>query len=149
VTGVAERREREVKLGRRLTVARGYDRHHVPADPGFKSPGFGARVSQYVARLAEFPTSTCESGLATSIVCADARDRTRGLEGASSRGEKAQESTGAAGFTLAGVGSLSERTPEGSKASKRACRLLTGEPGVVEAGGHTGARFRVCLPGPN
>jgi hypothetical protein len=81
------------------------------------------------------------TGLATSNACAGAGNRTRGLVGGNSRGEKAQESTGAAGFTPARVGSLSERTPGGSKASKRACRPLTGEPGVVEAGGLRGHTF--------
>lgn len=34
-----------------------------------------------------------------------------------------------------GHGVADERTPGGSKASKRACRLLTGEPGVKENAG--------------
>jgi len=37
-----------------------------------------------------------------------------------------------------GQGSSSERTPGGSKASKRACRPFTGEPGVVRTDGQTG-----------
>jgi len=58
--------------------------------------------------------------------------------GGSSRGEEAQESTGAAVSPWPGSRSKRERTPEGSKASKRACRLLTGEIGEVGTGGQTG-----------
>jgi len=55
--------------------------------------------------------------------------------GASFRGAKAQESTGRS-TNHPGQGAVErERTPEGSKASKRACRLPSGEPGAYEKDG--------------
>jgi len=71
-----------------------------------------------------------------------ARDRTHGAAGACSRGEEAQESTGPTTSPWPGRGSPRERTPEGSKASKWACRPLTGEPDVFEQGS---SRQRVLL----
>lgn len=58
---------------------------------------------------------------------------TRGLAGARFQGEEAQESTDPTTSPWPGRGSPRERTPEESKASKRACRPFTGEPGDHES----------------
>jgi hypothetical protein len=71
-----------------------------------------------------------------------ARYRARGPAGACSRGEEAQESTDPTTSPWPGRGSPRERTPEGSKASKWACRPLTGEPDELEQGS---SRQRVLL----
>jgi hypothetical protein len=121
VTGV---RETTVELGRCLTVACGFDRPCTSADPGFMNPGVGGRVSQNVAR---WLTSRIRTRYrACPAACGAARNRILNRGGASSEGGEAQESTDSAVPPWPGLRNRNrERTPEGSKASKRACRSLT------------------------
>jgi len=71
------------------------------------------------------------------------QSRTRGIDGVSSRGEESHESTDQALSTPARVVEPRERTLGGSKASKRACRRLTGEPGSSRRSCAVGVRKHV------
>jgi len=124
VAGVTGVRETTVELGRCLTVACGFDRPCTSADPGFMNPGVGGRVSQNVARWLASRRRTRYR--ACPAACGAARNRILNRGGASSGGGEAQESTDSAVPPWPGLRNRNrERTPEGSKASKRACRSLT------------------------
>jgi hypothetical protein len=128
-TGVEKRRERTSKLGRCLTVARGFDRPQRAGRSRVLEPG---RRDSGLALEARWlgPRRQTRQGQRTPAPCVDVRDRTRNRAwGMLSRGN-AQESTDAAASPWPGHGVAGERTPGGSKASKRACWLLTGEPGL-------------------
>jgi hypothetical protein len=90
-------------------------------------------------------SETVAAGARTPTTAADVRDRTRNRGWSTLWRGNAQESTDAATSPWPGHGVASERTPGGSNASKRACRLLTGELGVKGKGGFLATRE--CDPG--
>jgi hypothetical protein len=123
----ASAREALNELGHRLSVMCGFDRPRTSTDPGFANPGVGVRIAA-CNRNGWAPGGSRGTRLRPSMWVA-ARDRTWNRGGADSGGYASQESTGVRLSSFTGRGS-SERTPGGSKASKRAWRPLTGEPSV-------------------
>jgi len=84
-----------------------------------------------------------EVGDRTPIPFVFVRNRTRNRAGASFRGEMPRRAPAWRPRPGQGTEVANERTPGGSKASKRACRLLTGEPDGKGKGGSCG-HTRVC-----
>jgi len=83
---------------------------------------------------------TCVAGV-SSPARAPARDTGPGVvDGESSGGRQPQESTGREAFARRGEG-RTERTPGGSKASKRACRSSTASPAFTGSGRHVRRTF--------
>jgi len=122
----------------------GFDRPCVPTDPGFMNLGVGVRASQ-TWRGGWAPggvrgTGRCPAACVDRVV----PDPDRG--GESSRGEEAQESTDPAISPWPGQEVVAERTPGGSKASKRACRPFTGEPSV-DGTGRSPSHAHACRGG--
>jgi hypothetical protein len=83
---------------------------------------------------------TCAAGV-SSPARAPARETGPGVvDGESSGGRQPQESTGREAFVCQGEG-RAERTPGGSKASKRACRSETASPAFTGSGRHVRRTF--------
>jgi len=135
--GVEARRERASKLGRCLTVARGFDRPQRAGGSWVLEPRHRSSGLANVARRLSSRWQT-RSGIAP-VPRVSARETGPGsVRGHTLEGTKAQESTGVSTSPWPGQGVTNERTPGGSKASKRACRPLTGEPGWIGMGGRIG-----------
>jgi len=82
-----------------------------------------------------------------SPACGCATDRIPNRGGENSGGWESQESTDGRFQPGQVNGIVAERTPGGSKASKRACRPLTGEPSVCGMGTVRAARLRAEATG--
>jgi len=80
---------------------------------------------------------------ALPLACVVASDRTQNRGGESSGGRRTPGEHRRAAPAWPGVGVVAERTPGGSKASKRACRPFTGEPSVGGEGTVRAAHLRV------
>jgi len=115
-----------------------FDRLCVSTDPGFANPGVGVRVAA-CNRDGWAPGGARSTGLRLPA-CVDAIDRTpepcwRELWRVRIPGEHRRAVSAWPGQEI-----VAERTPGGSKASKWACRPLTGEPSVGGKGTVRAAR---------
>jgi hypothetical protein len=134
-TGVTSVRETPVEQGCCLTVACGVrSTLHAGGSRVHETWASGVGSRNNVARRLASRIRTRYR--ACPAACGAAIDRILNRGGASSEGEEAQESNGSAIPPWPGLRDRNrERTPGGSKASKRACRSLTRRGGP---------RARVC-----
>jgi len=102
-----------------------------------RSPGCAVQARRLGARWCMW------QGLDPSS-CVSARDRTPNRGGESSGGTEPQESTDGRFQAGQPYGIVAERTPGGSKASKRACRPFTGEPNASGKWTVRAVHLRVC-----
>lgn len=116
-------------LGCCPTVVRAVRSTAGPSGAWFPGARFEVRISP--SKRDDRVSSAHVAGFRPSA-CKGATCRARSFAGASSRGEESQESTDPAPQSPARDEEPRERTPGGRKASKRACRRLTGEPGSDE-----------------
>jgi len=124
-TGVTSVRETPVEQGCCLTVACGVrSTLHAGGSRVHETWASGVGSRNNVARRLASRIRTRYR--ACPAACGAATDRILNRGGASSEGEEAQESNGSAIPPWPGLRDRNrERTPGGSKASKRACRSLT------------------------
>jgi len=132
------RRERTSKLGGRLTVARGFDRPQRADGAWVLEPGHRSSSLANVARQLSSRRRTRVGVRPRSRE--PSRETGPGivLEQAFEGKKPRRAPTLLTSPPWPGYEVFGERTPGGSKASKRACRPLTGEPGVKETGGCRG-----------
>jgi len=124
-TGVTSVRETFVEQGCCLTVACGV-RSTLHAGGSRVHETWASEVGSRNNVARRLPSRIRTRYRACPAACGAARDRILNRGGASSEGEEAQESNGSAVPPWPGLRDRNrERTPGGSKASKRACRSLT------------------------